>query len=212
MISIPHPTYENHNGGQLQFGPDGLLYMGTGDGGSAGDPDGNAQNPNVLLGKLLRIDPKPKHGYRTPRSNPFEGRGGRDEIYALGLRNPFRFSFDSRSHDIYIGDVGQDEWEEIDHVSRRRLAGANFGWDILEGTHPYEGGGAPARYVPPVLEYSHDGGRNCAVTGGYVSATTASGAFTAATSTATTAVGRSARSILTAPDRATRRRGWTSPS
>ncbi len=168
VISIPHPTYENHNGGQLQFGPDGLLYMGTGDGGSAGDPDGNAQNPNVLLGKLLRIDPKPKHGYTTPRSNPFKGRGGRDEIYALGLRNPFRFSFDSRSHDIYIGDVGQDEWEEIDHVSRRRLAGANFGWDILEGTHPYEGGGAPARYVPPVLEYSHDGGRNCAVTGGYV--------------------------------------------
>ena len=168
VIEIPHPTFENHNGGQLQFGPDGLLYMATGDGGSAGDPDGNAQNRDVLLGKLLRIDPKQKRGYRTPNSNPFVDGPGRDEIYALGLRNPYRFSFDSRSGDIYIGDVGQDSWEEIDHVSRRALDGANFGWDILEGTHTFEGGGAPSNYEAPVLEYSSQNARNCAVTGGFV--------------------------------------------
>ena len=167
VITVKHPAYSNHNGGQLQFGPDGMLYLGTGDGGSAGDPDGNAQNRNSLLGKLLRIDPKRAEGYLTPKSNPFDGRRGRDEIYALGLRNPYRFSFDSRSGDIFIGDVGQDAWEEIDHVSRRRLGGSNFGWDLLEGNHDFDGHNPPAHYRRPALEYSSRGG-GCAVTGGYV--------------------------------------------
>jgi glucose/arabinose dehydrogenase len=167
VIEIPHPTNENHDGGQLQFGPDGLLYLGTGDGGSGGDPDGNAQNPEILLGKLLRIEPRKKGGYSIPSSNPFVGGGGRDEIYALGLRNPYRFSFDSKSGDIYIGDVGQDSWEEIDRAGQGALGGSNFGWDIFEGNHDYEGGEAPANYRPPILEYS-SAGSNCAVTGGYV--------------------------------------------
>ena len=141
VIEIPHPTYENHNGGQLQFGPDGLLYIGTGDGGSGGDPDGNAQSKSILLGKLLRIDPRKRGGYSVPRSNPFAKGKGKGEIYATGLRNPFRFSFDSRTGDIWIGDVGQDEWEEIDHVGRTKLNGTNFGWDRFEGDHVYEGDG-----------------------------------------------------------------------
>ena len=107
------------------------------------------------------------NGYLTPKSNPFDGSRGRDEIYALGLRNPYRFSFDSRSGDIFIGDVGQDSWEEIDHVSRRRLGGSNFGWDLLEGTHDFDGHHAPAHYRPPALEYSSRGA-GCAVTGGFV--------------------------------------------
>jgi glucose/arabinose dehydrogenase len=169
VIEIPHPTFENHNGGQLQFGPDGLLYMATGDGGSGGDPHGNAQNPNVLLGKLLRIDPRKKGGYSTPNSNPFVGQDGRDEIYALGLRNPYRFSFDSASGDILIGDVGQDSWEEVDRVGQANLGGSNFGWDLFEGNHDFDGDGTePANYRPPVLEYSSAGSANCAVTGGYV--------------------------------------------
>jgi glucose/arabinose dehydrogenase len=167
VIRIEHPQFANHNGGQLQFGPDRMLYLGTGDGGDAGDPHGNAQNRNALLGKLLRIDPKKGHGYRTPNSNPFAGKPGRDEIYARGLRNPFRFSFDSRSGDIFIGDVGQDSWEEIDHVSRKRLRGANFGWDVLEGNHNFEGHKPPAHYRRPALEYSSRGSA-CAVTGGVV--------------------------------------------
>ncbi len=167
LIEVPHPRFANHNGGQLQFGPDRLLYIGTGDGGGSGDPGENAQDAGSLLGKLLRVDPRPGGGYSTPRSNPFAGADGRDEIYALGLRNPFRFSFDSRSGDIFIGDVGEDAWEEIDRVERGALAGANFGWDIFEGTHDFEGGGAPNGYRPPVLEYSSSG-RDCSVTGGYV--------------------------------------------
>jgi len=167
VIEIPHPRFDNHNGGQLQFGDDGYLYLATGDGGSAGDPDGNAQNPEVLLGKLLRIDPRKGGGYSTPNSNPFAGRAGRDEIYALGLRNPYRFSFDRRSGDIFIGDVGQDSWEEIDHVGAANIAGSNFGWDIFEGTHDFEGSSPPPNYRPPALEYSSQNS-NCAVTGGYV--------------------------------------------
>ncbi len=169
VIEIGHPVNSNHNGGQLQFGPDGFLYLATGDGGSGGDPDGNAQSPESLLGKLLRIDPTAKAGYRSPPSNPFVGGAGRDEIYATGLRNPYRFSFDSQSGDLLIGDVGQDDWEEVDRATRESARGANFGWDLFEGTHPFEGGGtAPAGYRPPILEYPSSGG-NCAVTGGYVS-------------------------------------------
>jgi glucose/arabinose dehydrogenase len=170
LIGIPHPVNENHNGGQLQFGPDGLLYLATGDGGGAGDTAGNAQNRNVLLGKLLRIRPNRKHGYSSPRSNPFASGPGRDEIYSLGLRNPYRFSFDRKTGDLWIGDVGQDRWEEVDHESLRHAKGANFGWNLLEGTHGFEGSphDPPANYRPPVFEYS-SAGSLCAVIGGYVS-------------------------------------------
>ena len=147
VIEVPHPQFPNHNGGQLQFGRDGFLYLGTGDGGAAGDPHGNAQNPEVLLGKLLRIDPRKKGGYAVPDSNPYVGRAGQDEIYALGLRNPYRFSFDSRGGDIYIGDVGQDSWEEVDHVGLGNLRGSNFGWDIFEGD-PRLRGRRGARQLP----------------------------------------------------------------
>jgi glucose/arabinose dehydrogenase len=169
VIVIPHPVNDNHNGGQLQFGPDNHLYLATGDGGSGGDPDGNAQNKHKLLGKLLRIDPRRNGGHSVPKSNPFRSGGGADEIYALGLRNPYRFSFDSETGDIFIGDVGQENWEEVDRVGRNGLRGANFGWDIFEGDHDYEGGGAPAQYERPIFEYSSgDGTSNCAITGGYV--------------------------------------------
>ncbi len=175
VIVIPHPGESNHNGGTVQFGPDGFLYFGTGDGGSGGDPPENAQNKRVLLGKLIRINPH-KHGhkpYTVPKSNPFVGRKGRNEIYALGLRNPFRFSFDRKTGHILIGDVGQDEWEEVDYESRHGLRGANFGWDHFEGFHRYNGAGdneAPRpkhRYRRPIHEYSHGGGR-CAIIGGFL--------------------------------------------
>jgi glucose/arabinose dehydrogenase len=173
VIVIPHPGQANHNGGQLQFGPDGYLYAATGDGGGAGDPPENAQNKRKLLGKLLRIDPH-KHGaksYRVPGSNPFVGKPGRDEIYALGLRNPWRFTFDRGR--IAIGDVGQDRYEEVDFEGRRALRGANFGWDHFEGRHRFDYPGdneAPRprhRYRPPIFEYSH-GSNRCAIVGGYV--------------------------------------------
>ncbi len=174
VIEIPHPGESNHNGGTIQFGPGGLLYFGTGDGGAGGDPPENAQNKHVLLGKLIRINPH-KHGhkpYSVPRTNPFVGHNGRNEIYALGLRNPFRFSFDPKTKHILIGDVGQDNWEEVDYESRKRLRGANFGWDHFEGRHRlhYPGDNeAPRpkhRYRPPIHEYSHANGR-CAIVGGY---------------------------------------------
>ena len=144
--------------------------MATGDGGGAGDAAGNAQDRSSLLGKLLRLEPRPRGGYAIPASNPFAAGPGRDEIYSLGLRNPYRFSFDRRSGDLWIGDVGQDEWEEIDHVGARRTPGANFGWNLFEGNHPFEGdpGAPPPRYRPPVFEYSSSGGGTCAITGGYV--------------------------------------------
>jgi glucose/arabinose dehydrogenase len=173
VIVIPHPGASNHNGGQLQFGPGGKLYAGTGDGGAEGDPHENAQNRGSLLGKLIRIDPH-RHGgkpYRSPRSNPFVGRRGQNEIYALGLRNPFRFSFDRGR--ILIGDVGQDRFEEVDYEGRRSLRGANFGWDHFEGDHPFDYPGddeAPRprhHYQPPIFGYSHSGG-GCAIIGGYV--------------------------------------------
>jgi glucose/arabinose dehydrogenase len=164
VITVPHPTFSNHNGGQLQFGPDDLLYIGTGDGGGSGDPQDRAQDPGSLLGKLLRIDPRRK-GYGIPESNPFAGAPGADEIYALGLRNPFRFSFDRGGDALAIGDVGQSSWEEIDFVSVGGGRGANFGWDNLEGTHFFEDPGTePPNYRPPIHEYS--GGS--AVIAGYV--------------------------------------------
>jgi glucose/arabinose dehydrogenase len=161
--------FSNHNGGALAFGPDGYLYVALGDGGSAGDPMGNAQSLSTLLGKLLRISPRPSGGepYSIPPDNPFVGwSGARPEIWAYGLRNPWRFSFDAATGDLWIGDVGQNAWEEIDLEPAGSDGGSNFGWDRLEGTHPFEGGSAPGS-VPPVFEYANGAG-SCAVTGGYV--------------------------------------------
>lgn len=177
VIEIPHPVNANHNGGQLQFFGD-LLYLGTGDGGSAGDPPNNAQNKESLLGKLLRIDPRPSGGqpYSVPADNPFVGRPGRDEIYSYGLRNPFRFSFDTTTAAqprIAIGDVGQNRFEELDYTTVAGASGANFGWDAFEGYHPYEeensGTADPGGTTKPIMAYSHsrDGG-SCTIIGGYV--------------------------------------------
>jgi glucose/arabinose dehydrogenase len=176
VIVIPHPVNANHNGGQLQF-LGNLLYLGTGDGGSGGDPPNNAQNRESLLGKLLRIDPRPNGGqpYSVPADNPFVGRAGRDEIYSYGLRNPFRFSFDSSQGQprIAIADVGQNRFEELDYATVGAALGANFGWDALEGFAPYseENGGTPdpGGTTKPIMAYSHsrDGG-SCSIIGGYV--------------------------------------------
>jgi glucose/arabinose dehydrogenase len=176
VIDIPHRANSNHNGGQLQF-LGNLLYFGTGDGGSGGDPPNNAQNRDSLLGKLLRIDPRPSGGqpYSIPRRNPFVGRPGRDEIYSYGLRNPFRFSFDTGTAGrprIAIGDVGQDRFEEIDYATVGAASGANFGWDALEGFGPYTGANSgtpdPGGTRKPIFAYSHDRGGSCSIIGGYV--------------------------------------------
>jgi glucose/arabinose dehydrogenase len=158
----------NHNGGEMVFGPDGHLYIGTGDGGGGGDPKRNGQNTNALLGKLLRIDPRPSGGkaYGIPDGNPFASGGGRPEVWAYGLRNPWRFSFDAATGDLWIGDVGQGQWEEVDAQPGGK-AGVNYGWNSVEGTHGYEGGSKPDGAVDPVIEYSHDGGA-CSVIGGTV--------------------------------------------
>ena len=166
ILRIAHPQYSNHNGGNLVFGPDGYLYFGMGDGGSGGDPNGNGQNLGVLLGKLLRIDVGTEP-YAVPPDNPFVGRAGaRPEIWVYGLRNPWRFSFDRKTGDLYIADVGQDAYEEIDFQSSGDRGGENYGWNLMEGFHPYKGE-AQQRLTPPVAEYDHSGG-NCSVTGGYV--------------------------------------------
>ena len=166
----------NHKGGQLQFGPDGMLYTGFGDGGGGGDPDRAAQNRGVLPGKLLRIDPRHRQagrGYAIPKDNPFAGRRGiRGEIYAYGLRNPFRFSFDRLKGSLTVGDVGQDAVEEVDFVRNRRgrgrapRGGYNFGWSVFEGRSRFRAGSAPG-HVPPVVQHLHSGGY-CSVIGGYV--------------------------------------------
>jgi glucose/arabinose dehydrogenase len=172
VIRVPHRR-SNHKGGQLQVGPDGSLYAGFGDGGGGGDPDENAQDLGELLGKLIRIDPHPDGGYSIPASNPFQGRSGaRGEIYAYGLRNPYRFSFDRRRGHLTIGDVGQNAVEEIDFVPGRSggvqpRGGYNFGWDVFEGRAAYEGGAAPG-HVRPVLQHSHSASGYCSITGGYV--------------------------------------------
>jgi glucose/arabinose dehydrogenase len=163
---------ENHNGGLVLFGPDGLLYVGFGDGGGQGDmhgAHGNAQNLGVRLGKILRIDPRRagKRPYSVPRSNPFVGRSGAlGEIYIYGVRNPWRFSFDRRTKDLVIGDVGGDEFEEIDFVPRGTAAGANFGWRVFEGFKRQTSERA-VRARRPVIAYSHARG-GCSVTGGFV--------------------------------------------
>ena len=173
VIRIPHPVNSNHNGGQLQF-LGNLLYFGTGDGGSGGDPPNNAQNRDVLLGKLLRIDPRAsgERPYTVPANNPFVGKPGRDEIYSYGLRNPFRFSFDTTRAQprIAIGDVGQNRFEELDYTTVGRASDANFGWDAFEGFSKYkeENGGTPdpGGTVKPIFAYGR--GRGCTIIGGYV--------------------------------------------
>jgi glucose/arabinose dehydrogenase len=167
VLTVEQP-FTNHNGGNLVFGPDNMLYIGLGDGGAAGDPMGNAQNRNVLLGKMLRIDPR-QHGnapYSVPSDNPFVNTANaRPEVWMYGLRNPWRYSFDRATGDFWIGDVGQNAWEEID-FAKPGQKGTNWGWDRLEGNHPYEGS-APPNAVPPIFETSHSDGY-CAIVGGYV--------------------------------------------
>jgi glucose/arabinose dehydrogenase len=168
VLTVPQPSIRHHGGG-IVFGPDGLLWLGLGDGSLGGDPAGAAQSLATLRGKLLRLDPSPtgERGYRVPATNPFVGRrGARPEIFAYGLRNPWRFSFDRATGDLWIGDVGQFIVEEIDRVTLRRAAGANFGWNRLEGRRRYRGRPPPGA-VPPLHQYNHDDGR-CAVVGGHV--------------------------------------------
>jgi glucose/arabinose dehydrogenase len=171
VILVQQDSESNHNGGSLQFGPDGLLYIGTGDGGGGGDRHGargNGQSLGSLLGKILRIDPRPQGGraYRIPSSNPFVGRSGaRGEIYSYGLRNPWRFAFDPATGDLAIGDVGQNAVEEIDFVRRGDGAGANFGWRPFEGRQRFAPGESAPGHVPPVIERTHDAGW-CSITGG----------------------------------------------
>ncbi len=163
---------ENHNGGQLAFGPDRLLYIGTGDGGGSGDQHGtigNAQNLGSLLGKLLRIEPRRRGGraYSVPSSNPFRARAGAaPEVFAYGLRNPWRFSFDRATGDLVIGDVGESEVEEIDFVTPAQARGANFGWRVREGDRPFAAGSVPGA-IEPLITHTHDSGW-CSITGGYV--------------------------------------------
>ncbi|MFI6092906.1 PQQ-dependent sugar dehydrogenase [Streptomyces sp. NPDC051218] len=160
--------YPNHNGGDIKIGPDGYLYIAFGDGGSGGDPHGNGQNLDTLLGKLLRIDPRGGEPYAIPQDNPFvDDPKARDEIWAYGLRNPWRFSFDAGTGDLLIGDVGQSAWEEIDWAPADSKGGENYGWSQMEGTHPFRDGTEPANHVPPVHEYDRTG-LGCSVTGGYV--------------------------------------------
>src|SRR5216684_1895970 len=169
VLRILHPTNANHNGGQLQFGPDGYLYIGTGDGGSGCDPPNNAQDLTQLLGKLLRIDVDHGLPYTIPASNPFSGRSSaRNEIWAYGLRNPWRFTFDRSTGDLWIGDVGQDTYEEIDLQPATSIGGENYGWRKMEGFHCYNPSTncTDPSFTMPILEYSHAQGA-CSITGGY---------------------------------------------
>ena len=167
ILTVPQP-FQNHNGGQIAFGPDGMLYISLGDGGAGGDPQGNGQNLSTLLGTILRIEVSgigPGQGYRIPPDNPFVGvTDARDEIWAYGLRNPWRFSFDRENGALWAGDVGQNSFEEVNLVRK----GGNYGWNTLEGDHCFSPrtGCDSANTEPPVLEYGSDSG--CSVIGGYV--------------------------------------------
>lgn len=166
LLGVEQP-YANHNGGQLAFGPDGYLYVGLGDGGSGGDPQGNGQDPGTLLGSILRIDVSVRSGYAVPRDNPFADGGGAPEIWAYGLRNPWRFSFDEETGDLWIGDVGQNRWEEIDREPAGSPGGLNYGWRAYEGTHRYgDDSVVPKNPAMPVIEYGREEGTS--VTGGFV--------------------------------------------
>jgi len=170
LMTVPQP-YGNHNGGTIVFGPDGMLYVALGDGGSANDPHGNGQNPRTLLASILRIDVShatPDEPYRIPADNPFVDRmdeGVRGEIWAYGLRNVWRMSFDAKTGDLWAADVGQNKWEEVDRI----VKGGNYGWNVMEGRHEFrrpEGSLEPGELVAPVVEYGHDLGLS--ITGGYV--------------------------------------------
>lgn len=168
VVLFQEQPFSNHNGGHVTFGPDGMLYVGLGDGGSAGDPQGHGQRLDTLLGAILRIDPRPANGspYSVPADNPFVGdTSARPEIWMYGLRNPWRFSFDRATNDLWIGDVGQNAWEEINFLPAGR-SGANFGWNLREGTHEYAGE-RPQGAIDPIFEYSHAEG-GVSVTGGFV--------------------------------------------
>lgn len=166
IISVPHSDFPNHNGGLVAFGPDGMLWMATGDGGGGGDPLQNGQNYNSLLGSMLRIDVNAGDPYAIPPNNPFVGMAGRrPEIWAKGLRNPWRFSFDATSGLLYIADVGQNAREEI-NADSYAVGGANYGWPIMEGTACVTAPCDQTGYMMPVLDYVNDA--DCAVTGGYV--------------------------------------------
>jgi glucose/arabinose dehydrogenase len=175
ILRISQP-YSNHNGGMIAFGRDGLLYIGTGDGGSAGDPGNRAQNIDSLLGKMLRINVNGKtstRNYLIPSSNPYVGRAGRNEIWQRGLRNPWRFSFDRSTGNLWIGDVGQGRYEEVDRAIRTSTGpgrGVNWGWRVMEGNHCYRpsSGCSTTGKVRPLVEYSHAATGGCSVTGGYV--------------------------------------------
>ncbi|HUN22420.1 MAG TPA: PQQ-dependent sugar dehydrogenase [Anaerolineales bacterium] len=163
-----HQPYSNHNGGMVTFGADGLLYLGLGDGGFYGDPDANGQNNGQLLGKILRLDVTSDPPYTIPADNPFAQGGGAPEIWLTGLRNPWRFSFDRATGDLWVGDVGQNAWEEVNFVPASQRGGGNFGWNILEGTHCYSAESCSTDgFIPPVWTYGREGG-NCSVIGGYV--------------------------------------------
>jgi glucose/arabinose dehydrogenase len=168
ILTVDQP-FPNHNGGQIAFGPDGFLYLGLGDGGSEGDPNGTGQRLDDLLGNILRLSLSPT-GYTVPPDNPFVGRSGaRGEVWSYGLRNPWRFSFDRLTGDLYIGDVGQDRLEEIDvaPASAGGGRGANYGWKVMEGRSCYAASGCDTTGLTlPVLQYDHSQG--CSVTGGYV--------------------------------------------
>ena len=168
LLTIEQP-FNNHNGGQLKFGPDNLLYIGVGDGGSAGDPFNNGQNPTTLLGTLLRIGVDVESGYMIPDDNPFVNEPSiPDEIWSFGLRNPWRLSFDRETGALYLSDVGQSTWEEINFQQPGSSGGANYGWNVAEGNHCFGAESCDtSRFVQPAAEYSHiEGG--CSVTGGYV--------------------------------------------
>lgn len=175
LLKINHPGEPNHNGGTLAFGPDGYLYLGVGDGGGIGDPDNSAQNKDSLLGKMLRIDVNSRTGskpYGIPAGNPFNGVPGANEIWQTGLRNPWKFSFDRANGNLWIGDVGQMEWEEVDRAPNTGSGpgrGINWGWRVMEATHCYSppSGCNTSGKTLPLLEYGHGSGR-CSITGGYV--------------------------------------------
>lgn len=179
VFALDQPR-SNHNGGELTVGPDGMVYVGLGDGGGAGDPDGNGQDPTTLLGSILRIDPESPggpggtDGYGIPDGNPFAAGGdadgeGRPEVWLYGARNPWRFTFDPETDDLWVADVGQSAWEEVNLLPAADGGagrGDNLGWSEMEGTHSYEGGSNPTGAVLPVFEYGHDEG--CSITGGVV--------------------------------------------
>jgi glucose/arabinose dehydrogenase len=184
LLVVPQP-FRNHNGGQLALGPDGFLYLALGDGGSDGDAAGNGQDTSTLLGSILRIDPEGAFGeeaYAVPPDNPFVDGGGAPEIWLHGVRNPWRFSFDAGTGDLWVADVGEDAWEEVTWLPAEGGVGAgrgaNLGWNLVEGSHPFEGENPPDG-VLPIHEYANDAGA-CSVTGGYVYRGAAIGALAGA--------------------------------